>query len=101
MSARDRCGNRLGTRWRGKLPIPQHAHPLVRQFFAEANAQQTTLSEIADRAGQRRGTISDWRYRRNPTIASFEAALNVLDLELCIRPRGPRRGRPPAERAQL
>ncbi|RUW41495.1 hypothetical protein EOA37_09540 [Mesorhizobium sp. M2A.F.Ca.ET.015.02.1.1] len=87
--------NHLGTRWRGKIPIPAHAHPLVRQFIAEANEQQTTLTEIADRSGQRRGTLSEWRYSRNPTIASFEAALNVIDLELCIRRRGPRIGRPP------
>lgn len=79
-------GNCLGTRWRGKLPIPANSHPLVRQFFHEMNVQNTTLTEVSERAGLRRSTISDWRYRRNPSLPQFEAALNVLDLELAIRP---------------
>ena len=83
--------NRLGTRWRGKLPIPQHSHPLVRQFFTELNEQQTTITEVANRSGHFRGTISDWRYNREPTISSFEAALNVLDLELKIVPKRERK----------
>jgi len=50
------------------------------------NVQNTTLTEVSERAGLRRSTISDWRYRRNPSLPQFEAALNVLDLELAIRP---------------
>lgn len=80
-------GNRHGTRWRGKLPIPRHIHPLVRSLFAEMNAQQTTLTEVADRAGIRRGTISDWRYRYTPRVSDLDAALNVLGLELYVRRR--------------
>ncbi|MET3648052.1 hypothetical protein [Phyllobacterium ifriqiyense] len=78
--------NRLGTRWRGKLPIPQHAHPLVRRFFSELNSQQTTLTEVAERGGIHRATMSDWRYSRCPTIANFNAALNVIGFELKIVP---------------
>jgi transcriptional regulator with XRE-family HTH domain len=58
---------------------------LVRRFFEEANKQLTTMQEIADRSGLRRVTISEWRTSKNPTIVSFQAALNVLGLELCIR----------------
>lgn len=79
--------NALGTRWRGKLTVPDHAHPLVRRFIGELNRQQTTLSEVAVRAGLARATMSDWRYRREPTLSNFEAALNVIGLELSIRPR--------------
>jgi DNA-binding phage protein len=82
-----RCGNRLGTRWRGKLPIPRHTHPLVRRLFQELNRQKTTITEIADRAGFRRGTISDWRYRSEPRVSDLDAALNVLGLELTVRPK--------------
>lgn len=77
-------GNREGTRWRGQVPIPRRCHPMVKRFIRELNRQQTTLTEVADRAGLRRGTLSDWRYRREPTLSNFEAALNVLDLELLI-----------------
>lgn len=80
-------GNRLGTRWRGKLPVPHHTHPLVRQLFKEMNREMTTLTEVADRAGIRRGTISEWRYRYTPRVSDLDAALNVLGLELCIRPK--------------
>lgn len=85
--------NRLGTRWRGKIPIPPHAHPLVRGLCERANAQMTTLSEVADRAGLRRKTLSDWRYRRTPKIDDLVAALNVLDFDLAIVERKRRRGR--------
>lgn len=84
-------GNRLGTRWRGKLPIPQHVHPLMRQFFRLLNEEFTTITEVADRMRARRGTISDWRYCREPSISMFDAALNVIGYELVIRPkRGPK-----------
>lgn len=81
------AGNRLGTRWRGKLPIPRHVHPLVRRLFVEMNAQQTTLTEVAERAGIRRETISEWRYRYTPRVADLDAAMHVLGLELCARPK--------------
>lgn len=74
-------------RWRGKLPIPARAHPLVRSLFEYANAEKTTMTEIADRSGIPRGTLSGWRYSVTPNIASLEAALNVLGLELCVRKR--------------
>jgi hypothetical protein len=76
-----------GNRWRGRIPIPPHGHPFVRQLIQHANEQQTTLTEIAQRAGIRRLTLSDWRYNRLPRVDLLEAALNVLDLELVIRPR--------------
>lgn len=78
-------GNRLGTRWRGKLPIPSHTHPLVRRLFDEMNRQKTTVTEVAERAGFRRGTISEWRYRYSPRVCDLDAALNVLGLELSVR----------------
>lgn len=74
-------------RWRGKLPIPKHAHPLIKKLFEEANAQQTTMTEIGERANIRRKTMSDWRYRRLPRVDLLEAALNTLDLELVVRRR--------------
>lgn len=76
--------NRWGTRWRGKIPIPKHAHPLVRRLIEEANRQKTTLREIGDRAGMPFETISDWRYRRNPSLIALEAAFNALDLTLIV-----------------
>lgn len=82
-----RANPRGNTHWRGKLPIPTHVHPLVASFFKEMNKQMTVISEIEDRSGLSGKTVSDWRYRRMPRLDSFEAALNVLDLELVIRPR--------------
>ncbi len=79
--------NRNGTRWRGKLPIPAHAHPLVRKLIEEANRQQTTLGEIAERANLRRETISEWRYRKEPRVSNLVAAFNVLGLDLIVAAR--------------
>lgn len=41
--------------------------------------------DLEDRAGLGRDTVREWRYRCNPGIANFEAALNVLGYELCIK----------------
>lgn len=79
--------NRLATRWRGKIPIPPHAHPLVRGLVALANQQNTTMREIAERAGLRPETVCRWRYRNSPRIADLEAAYNTLDYTLVPRER--------------
>lgn len=81
--------NHMGTRWRGQIPIPRKANPLVRQFIARANRQMTTLSEIAEESGVARDTMSDWRYRSCPKLNNFEAALNVLGYRLAIVPLAP------------
>jgi transcriptional regulator with XRE-family HTH domain len=83
-------------RWRGRLPIPSHAHPLVRRLFEIINEQRATIQEVADKAGVQRGSISDWRYRNSPLLSTFEAALNAVGYKLVImrdtwRPRGPGR----------
>ena len=78
------AGNRLGTRWRGQIPIPPKAHPLVRRLIRIANAKQVTLTEIAMESGVSPKTISDWRYRSAPSLTNFEAALNALGYELKI-----------------
>lgn len=67
---------------RGKIPIPKHAHPLVRRLIEECNRQRVFLHEVADAAGIKRQTISKWRYSVNPHFVLFIAAANVLGLEL-------------------
>lgn len=74
-------------RWRGKLPIPRKAHPLVRALYQHANEQQTTLTEIARRAGVPRRTISDWTQNRSPGVALLVACFHVLDLDLVPQER--------------
>jgi transposase-like protein len=70
------------------LPIPMHAHPLVRQLFEIVNAERTSLRELGERAGVNRETLSLWRRRHMPVLDTFEAALNALDYELVIQQRG-------------
>lgn len=77
--------NHNGTRWRGKIPIPPHCHPFVRELIVIANEQQTTMREIATRAGLRECTIGNWRYKCKPGLEGLQAALNVLGYELHIR----------------
>lgn len=76
--------NTQGTRWRGKIPIPSHAHPLVRKLVELANSDMTTMTEVAERAGLRPETVSNWRYRNSPRIADYEAAINALGYEIRI-----------------
>ena len=81
---RPRTGNQHGTRWRGQIPVPPKAHPLVRRLIRLANAQQVTLTEIAKESGVGAHTISNWRYRSAPSLANLEAALIVLGYQLKI-----------------
>lgn len=79
--------NYSGNNRRGKVKTAEHAHPLVREFVAALNEQQTTYREVADRAGVGVDTLRFWPTRHMPRLDLFEAALNVLGLELCIRPK--------------
>jgi hypothetical protein len=71
-------------RWRGKLPVPEKCHPLVREFFLLMNEQLATMKEVSDRAGISYQTISGWRIRRSPGLTVLIAALNVLGYGLQI-----------------
>ncbi len=71
----------------GEIPIPAHAHPLVRQFVQAMNSQKKTMREVARKAGLEENTVYSWRYRQNPKIENFEAAVNALGYELCLRER--------------
>ncbi len=71
-------------RWRGKLPIPQHAHPLVRETFRIMNAKSSLASEVAGKAGVSPCTIYGWK-EVNPSLDTFQAVLNALGFELVIR----------------
>lgn len=66
--------------------IPAHAHPLVRQLFAEMNKQRCPANLLATRSGLNPNTIKDWRTRTVPTVDNLDAALTVLGLRIVIRP---------------
>jgi hypothetical protein len=74
--------NHMGTRWRGKLPIPADATPLVRELFRSMNRQRATIGEIGARSGITYQAISEWRYRRKPSLENFIAAANALGLDV-------------------
>jgi hypothetical protein len=74
---------------RHHIPVPAHAHRLVRLFVAEVNRQPKTVTAtaIARRAGVDMSTFWSWRSQHNPILPSIEAALNAVDVDLCIRRR--------------
>lgn len=76
-----------GKHWRGKLSVPEHAHPLVRQFFEILNDHKATMMDVSKKAGPHWSTIQSWSRRSNPYIGNFEAALNAMGYELVIRPK--------------
>lgn len=65
-----------------KLSIPAHAHPLVRQLFAEMNSQQIGIMDLAARTGLARNTMKGWRTRHCPRLIEVEACFNVLGYDL-------------------
>lgn len=79
------CGNRHGTRWRGKLVIPESCHPLVRKLLEIMNRDMTCMREVERRAGLRPGTIGGWRRRSSPQLVNIEACFNVLGYGLTVK----------------
>ena len=67
-----------------KHSIPEHAHPLVRELFAEMNSQECSIAQLQDRTGIKKDTIMRWRNKNTPRIGDLEACLNVLGKRLCI-----------------
>lgn len=93
-----KCGQRI-SRGRAKRPrrahivaefhrieVPGNTHPLVQNFFEAMNEQRCTMPMLAARSGLGKDTVFAWR-KSMPTLANFDAALNVLGLELAIRQR--------------
>ena len=79
-------GNRKGTRWRGKIPVP-NCHRAVMIFRMTCNEEMTSLTEIANRIRMKRATVTQWGIKVHPRVDELEAALNVLGLELFVRPK--------------
>ena len=79
---------RGAARWAGKLPVPDTAHPLVRDLFTEMNNQMMLIEDVAQISGVSKRAISDWRYRRSPNVETLQAVLNTLGLELRVSTRG-------------
>ncbi len=77
-------GRKDGMRWRGKLS-EGNGHPLVRELFRRMNEDRVVMQEVANRAGLKRTTISDWRYMRMPKLDLFVAAANALGYEVVLR----------------
>jgi hypothetical protein len=75
---------RGAARWAGRLAIPEHAPPLVRELFGLLNKHKLLIQHACDGSGVSRATVSEWRYRRTPTLSSFEAVLTNLGYELRI-----------------
>ncbi len=71
-------------RWAGKLAIPKHAPPLVREFFQLLNDNKLLIKDAVDGTDVSRVTVSDWRYRHAPLLGNFEAVLHNLGYELRI-----------------
>ena len=71
-------------RWAGKLTVPKKCDPLVRQVFQLINEQRASLTDVSEKAGVRRCTLSDWRYRRNPNLLSLQAVVQALGYRLTI-----------------
>lgn len=68
-----------------RAPIPQHAHPLVRELFSLVRRRGVTLRSVARKAGLHEDIFTAWRRESSPNVVSLEAALNVLGHELVVQ----------------
>ena len=80
----DSRGRPRGGRWRGRIRIPPHAHPLVRRLIEIMNDQGVLRTEVAARAGLSICGMRDWGMRKSPQVVTLEAAANVLGYRLAL-----------------
>lgn len=67
--------------------LPRRGDPLVRQLFENLDRSGMQGIELTRKAGVDRGALHRWRYDLSgPTLANFKACLQVLGLELAIKP---------------
>ncbi|MDQ2084681.1 helix-turn-helix transcriptional regulator [Xanthobacteraceae bacterium Astr-EGSB] len=78
-------------RHRGLIEVPAHTNSIVRGVFEAMNRRLATQKEVSSASGVDPSVISNWKARHMPRLDLIEAALNTLDFELAIVPRG-RRG---------
>jgi len=55
-------------------------------MFDEMNEQQCSQATMSERSGINKNTFRSWRTKAVPRIDDLEACLNVLGLEIVIRP---------------
>ena len=79
-------------RYRRRPTEITNASPLVQKIFALVDAHQITLSDLAERSGVRKTTISGWQSKSNPTIDNAAGVVGVLGYSIVLQPMG--RGRP-------
>lgn len=65
-----------------RKPIPDKAHPLVRELHRLRHEEALSLDDLAQRSGISRATIWNWNSRTVPKITDLEACYNVLGYTL-------------------
>jgi transcriptional regulator with XRE-family HTH domain len=71
-------------RYAGKLKVPDNRADLIRELYEILNKHKLLVADAADGSGVSPVAVSDWRYRRSPTLQSFEAVLNNIGYSLQI-----------------
>ena len=75
---------RAPSRYAGKLKVPDNAPELVRDLYDLINEHKLLVGDVAEGSGVSKKAVSEWRYRRSPTLQSFEAVLGNIGYRLQI-----------------
>lgn len=86
MSAAIGLPRRFGCVGGGMIPVPAHAHPVVRDLVRAMNMRGVSFDALASITGVNERTISGWRKNHVPRLDNIEAALNGVGLRLAILP---------------
>lgn len=66
---------------------PEDLHPFVRMLFQGMSLDGVTYYELSQTSGINYDTIKNWRRHHMPRVDQLEKALDVLGLELFVRPK--------------
>ena len=64
--------------------MPDNAPELVRDLYQLMNEHKLLVGDVVEGSGVSKKTVSEWRYRRSPTVQSFEAVLGNIGYRLQI-----------------
>ena len=83
------------------IRIPTTGLPLVQKLRQIINERRYSVDGLARKAGVHRDTIHGWRRCKfSPSVANFEAVLNVLGYQLAIVPLPDKPAQPTLHRSE-
>lgn len=69
-----------------KRPV-ENSHPIIKLLYETLEKRGMSYSDLSKKSGINLSTVSNWKYKSNPTLLNLEAALNAVGYDLKVEER--------------